>query len=155
MIREMHRWWLAHSRGNVPDRAGLQPSDFKGLLPYLLISDVEHEPFRIRYRLVGTKVVEATGLDITGRYLDELVLSDPDEPSMNEYAAAYMDRRPVAGKSTITLAEDVRFIYEFGLFPLRLGGTTIDQFVAVEDYFGFSHLFPDLPPWRPKSAAPA
>jgi hypothetical protein len=42
----------------------------------------------------------------------------------------------------------VRFVYEFGLFPLRKGGATIDQFVAVEDYFEFAHLFQDLPEWR-------
>ncbi|HEV8389404.1 MAG TPA: hypothetical protein VGQ35_06165 [Dongiaceae bacterium] len=81
----------------------------KPFLPYLLISDVEHNPFRIRYRLVGTKVVEATGMDFTGRYLDELLPSDEDEPRMDDYAAAYHGRCPVAGRTVISVRSGVRF----------------------------------------------
>src|ERR1051325_10468197 len=68
MIPALHSWWLDHARNDIPDRSQLHPGDVKPLLPYLLISDVEHNPFRIRYRLVGTRVVEATGIDFTGRY---------------------------------------------------------------------------------------
>ena len=38
----------------------------------LWLVDLEENPFRVRYRLVGTEVVRYTGLDFTGRYLDEL-----------------------------------------------------------------------------------
>lgn len=42
------------------------------LLPHLTLFEVESEPLRFRVRLVGTSVVEATGMEMTGRYLDEL-----------------------------------------------------------------------------------
>jgi hypothetical protein len=148
IIRALHSWWLDHARSDIPDRSELHPEDVKPLLPYLLISDVEYNPFRIRYRLVGTKVVEATGIDFTGRYLDELLPSDEDEPWMDDYAAAYHGRCPVAGRTVISVRSGVRFVYEFGIFPLRRGGSVIDQFVAVEDYFEFSYLFSALPEWQ-------
>jgi len=69
LVRTVHDWWTGHRGEDVPDRSALDPFALKATLPYLLISDVEPPPFRIRYRLVGTKVVEATGLDFTGRYL--------------------------------------------------------------------------------------
>jgi hypothetical protein len=35
-------------------------ADGKPLPPSLFITEAEHDPFRIRYRLVGTRAVEAT-----------------------------------------------------------------------------------------------
>jgi hypothetical protein len=66
MVRSLHGWWRSKCGAEIPDRADLDPTHLKPLLPNLFISDVEPEPFRIRYRLVGTKAVEATGMDITG-----------------------------------------------------------------------------------------
>jgi hypothetical protein len=43
------------------------PADLKPLRPNILISDVEHDPCRIRYRLVGTRTREAAGFNIVGR----------------------------------------------------------------------------------------
>ncbi len=56
----------------LPDRADLDPAEIPLLLPYILISEVE-QPFRIRYRLIGTEVVHVTGMNFTGHYLDELI----------------------------------------------------------------------------------
>jgi hypothetical protein len=72
LVQLLHAWWDA-ARGDVdvPDRADFHPEEMKRLLPFMFISNAEHDPFRVRYRLVGTKAVEVTGFDITGRYLDE------------------------------------------------------------------------------------
>ena len=45
-----------------------------------------------------------------------------------------------------------RFPYEFGIFPLRRGKASIDQFVAIEDYFGFSISSAELVVWRHRGA---
>jgi hypothetical protein len=37
------------------------------------------------------------------------------------------------------------------LFPLRKGGTAVDQFVAVEDYGDLSSTLLDLVEWRERS----
>jgi hypothetical protein len=67
MVHSMLQWWLARSGSDIPDRDDLDPADLKPLLPNILISDVEHDPFRIRHRLVGTRAREATGFNIVGR----------------------------------------------------------------------------------------
>jgi len=151
MVRSMLRWWLAKCGSDIPDRDDLDPAELKPLLPNILISDVEHDPFRIRYRLVGTRAREATGFNIVGRYLDELLPSDPDEPWLDDYRLAYQTRRPVLGVSSIRTTSGEIFTYEYGLFPLRKGGTAIDQFVAVEDYGDLSSTLLDLVEWRERS----
>src|SRR5688572_16164450 len=100
MIRSLQDWWCANAQDGLPDRAHFQPADFKHMLPFMLISDVEHTPFRIRYRLVGTRVVAATGLDVTGMYLDTLEPVGEEEPWMEDYALSYQNRRPVVGTTT-------------------------------------------------------
>jgi len=45
-----------------------------------------------------------------------------------------------------------RFTYEFGLFPLRKGGTAVDQFVSIEDYFDLTTGLTQLVEWREADA---
>ena len=147
LVRSMHDWWTGHRGDDVPDRSALDPFALKATLPYLLISDVECAPFRIRYRLVGTKVAEATGLNFTGQYLDELVPGDPDEPWMGDYRQSFDTRLPVLGTSTVQLISGASYFYEFGIFPMRNGGSEIVQFVGIEDYFDFSLVDLGAEPW--------
>src|SRR5918999_4371120 len=153
LVRSLHRWWLSKSAGDIPDRADLDPSDMKRLLPNPFIADVEHDPFRIRYRLVGTKAIQATGFDITGRYLDDLLPADGSEPWMEYYHQAYRTRSPVFGSSRAPTTSGGHFVYEFGLFPLRKGGSSVAQFVALEDYFDLTSTLLELVEWRERRAS--
>lgn len=150
LVIALHTWWVARADGDIPDRSQLDPADIKPLLPNLLIADVEPQPFRVRYRLVGTKVVAATGLDFTGRYLDQLTPVDTDEPWMAEYRAAFDSRRPVLGVSVIPTQSGALYLYEYGIFPLRDGGSAIAQFISIEDYFDFTRWHSMLDPWKLK-----
>ena len=149
LVRILHTWWEAARGGcDAPDRSELRPDEIKSLLPFLLIADAEHDPFRVRYRLVGTRAVEITGFDITGHYLDELLSAEPDQPWMDHYRQAYVRRKPLLGATTVPTSAGGKITYEFGIFPLRKGGEAIDQFVAVEDYFGFVSRIVQVEPWR-------
>jgi hypothetical protein len=152
LVKLLHAWWdAARGETDVFDRSDLRPDEMKPLLPFLFIADAEHEPFRVRYRLVGTRATEVTGFDITGRYLDELINAEPDQPWMDYYRRAYLSRKPVLGATTVPTSDGKLFTYEFGIFPLRNGGEAIDQFVAVEDYFGLISRIVQVAPWREKS----
>jgi len=139
MVRALHAWWLAH-RGplGLPDRRALDPAALRPLLPNLFIADLEHDPFRVRYRLVGTKAVRNTGFDFTGRYLDELMAKDPEVPWIEYYRTVYESRAPLMGSATVSASSGGTFTYEFGMFPLTQGGTEVTQIAAVEDYFDFN-----------------
>ncbi|MGF1594831.1 MAG: PAS domain-containing protein [Kiloniellaceae bacterium] len=153
MIRTLLRWWRAKCAGDIPDRADFDPADLKRLLPNIFMADVEQDPFRIRYRLVGTRATEATGMNITGRYLDELMPANPHEPWMVYYRRAWEQRVPVFGCSEAPTISGGRFTYEFGLFPLRRGGREVAQFVAIEDYFDLTSTLTELKEWRDRRLA--
>jgi hypothetical protein len=72
MLRELHAIWLEKCEGGrLPRRADFDLVELPPkLLPWITIFDVEGE--RLHIRLVGTGIVQALGMDTTGRYLDEL-----------------------------------------------------------------------------------
>jgi hypothetical protein len=137
-VQALHAWWTAH-RGarDVPDRSALWPGDIVPLLPLIFIAELEPETARIRYRLVGTRAVAVTGFEFTGRYLDELQRTDAEVPWAEYYRRVVDLRRPLMGSVTVPAKAGGTFTYEFGIFPLTLGGHDIRQFIAIEDYFDF------------------
>jgi hypothetical protein len=138
MVRMLHAWWLAHrGASGIPDRRDLDPAALRPLLPNLFIADIEPKPFRVRYRLVGTKAVRTIGFDITGRYLDELLSVTPEVPWMDYYRTVCETRAPLLGAVEVSAKSGGTFAYEFGLFPLAQGGSAVAQIAAVEDYFDF------------------
>jgi len=138
LVRMLHAWWLAHRGANgIPDRRDLDPAALRALLPNLFIADIEPQPFRVRYRLVGTKAVRTIGFDITGHYLDELLGAAPEVPWIDYYKTVYESRAPLLGAVEVSAQSGGTFAYEFGLFPLTQGGAEVAQIAAVEDYFDF------------------
>ena len=139
LVRTLHEWWSASAGPvGIPDRGAFDLIEHRLLMPNVMISEVEPDPFRIRYRLVGTRVVANLGVDFTGRYLDELIGPDFQVPWMDYYRQAYAERRPLMGTLTEPTKSGNSFTYEFGLFPLARGGTEVKQFIALEDYFDFT-----------------
>jgi hypothetical protein len=70
-----------------------------------------------------------------------------DEPWMD----AYDTRRPDLGVSSIRTTAGEIFTYEYGLSSLRKCGTTIEQFVAMEDCGDLASMLLDLVAWRARS----
>ena len=147
-VREMHAWWAAH-RGDfgVPDRSAFDPTRFARLLPNMIISEAESDPFRIRYRLVGTKVQDVLNIDLTGRYLDEVVDEATSTPWQDYFAECYATRLPIFGEVTEATLSGGTFTFEYGIFPVTAGGSTVRQFLCIEDYFDFNLTSAELIPW--------
>jgi len=55
-----------------PRRKDFDPVEIPRALGGITIFDVERDPWRFRVRIVGTRIVEETGRDTTGVYLDQL-----------------------------------------------------------------------------------
>ncbi len=73
-LRTLYGLWLAARRdGALPGRADFDPLEMPpAVLPWITIFDVEPDPLRFLVRIVGTGIVEASGSDTTGLYLDKM-----------------------------------------------------------------------------------
>jgi len=73
-LQKLYRYWLKKKGDReMPRRADIHPDEIVGLLSGIVLVDVEYDPVRFKFRLVGTDVVHALGQDLTGRYLDEFL----------------------------------------------------------------------------------
>lgn len=137
LIQEFHQHWLRLSQsGRLPCRADIDPADFKRILPNIILAAIEPAPFRVHYRLCGTRVVEFCG-NLTGRYLDEMDGADLWTTSIytRQYQIAVAERRPVFSYDWMEGTSGGRNYFQTGIWPLASDGLTPDMCVAVEDYF--------------------
>lgn len=132
-IRRLNDYWQAKARGKVPSRSDIDPVDVRELLPNLLMIDMLGDPMRFRFRLVGTRVVQYTGFDFTGRCLDELVFQGRDFLEQC-YHRLLAERRPVFGHYAWLVRSRHFGQCEFGLFPLSDDGATVNRGISIEDY---------------------
>lgn len=135
-IKSLHAYWRSLAREGVPMRSEIDPLKLKPLLPYILIAEMSDEPMRVRYRLVGTEVVRFTGMELTGRYLDEIQM---DDFNVNELLQAYRGIRDTGhcgiGVARFVMNGKATLTTEYLMCPLRTDGDKIDKCLAIEDYF--------------------
>ena len=138
IVREFSSYWKGKTGGDIaPKRSAIDPLEIRHLLPYLVIVALEPAPFRVRYRLVGTRVVESHGADFTNRYLDECGFLIEQE-LIESYRRTAAEAAPVylyfewmredwphdQGRSGAS---------ESGFYPLRSDGAAIDMAINVAD----------------------
>ena len=87
-LRRLYDHWRNLCAGApMPPREAIDPLDFPYILGYVTLVDVEPAPRRYRFRLDGSRLVELSGIDYTGKYLDQLGL-----PDYIDFIAAGYDR---------------------------------------------------------------
>ncbi len=138
LVRALHRYWQSKClEGSLPLRAAIDPTEIPRLLPYLVISEIETSPLRVRYRLVGTRVVEDHGSDFTNRYLEDCEFAV--EPLLLQcYRQLVETQAPVFAyyewhKEDWQGAKGAVGANETGFFPLSSNGMKVDFAIALAD----------------------
>ena len=132
-LAEFFDYWLSIKPAEgLPGRQHFDPLAVVALMPDLWMLGVDEASGRYHYRLVGTRVVEAMGRDVTGRWYDEV---HPDAAA--HPMAEYLRARILAGEVTWRrgrpwLQVDPE-IYEIEqvLLPLARDGRTVDMLLAI------------------------
>lgn len=136
LIEQLHAYWQGLAGGDTPERALFDPGAIKVLLPYICIVDFEDAPFRVKYRLSGSKVDEMNGANVTGRYLDDIMLLDSTGAGTHlelHYRKCWETGQPsVSSYRWPTRAGDWLSV-RFGMFPLKIDGR-VRQCIGIEDW---------------------
>jgi hypothetical protein len=76
-LKRLYDYWCAARRERrFPSRRDIDPLDFPYVLGSLMLVDVVREPLRFWVRLHGTEMVARAHYDLTGKFLDELPISE-------------------------------------------------------------------------------
>jgi hypothetical protein len=143
-VRELYEYWNA-KRGDraMPGREDIDPAEIKGLLPYVLLTDLHHDPLRVFFRLVGTAVAQAAGRDITGRWLHEIPLDGGLDLWLQNYERLVRERRPVCGRTRASVRAGDERVFEWILLPLSSDGEGVDKTLELEDWEALRRMSPD------------
>jgi len=125
VLKDTYRYWLdIRGRRRMPSRDDLNPADIVSLLPNISLVDVEHDSGRYKIRLVGTETVKVMGVDLTGRYLDEL--PNIERFLKDRYDWMVRERRPYLYSDKLEWADKNYYNFcSLGL-PLSRDGEDVD-----------------------------
>ncbi len=138
LVLAMFDYWDRKRTGRLaPRRPDIEPGDIKRLLPYISISEVIAEPFNLRYRLVGSGVVEAAGYDFTGKFFRDMPVTTGSARWLAHYARVAAQKRPFYGRYRGDLGPDVIRYADHGAFPLSNNGVVVDRIIEIEDWSEF------------------
>jgi hypothetical protein len=76
-LRRLYDYWLerkGHRR--FPARRDIDPLDFPYALGSIMLLDVLRDPLRFRVRLHGTELVKRDTDDLTGKFFDDMPMTD-------------------------------------------------------------------------------
>ncbi len=134
-LQRMYQYWqaLRPAPDLLPGRQHLDPLQIPDLLPGIWLLDIQREPFRLRYRLAGTRIVEAIGREVTGLWLDEAhphLAAHPDyyDRYQSVMGSGVPNRR--RGQARMWQHEDYREI-ENVIFPFAANGKTVDMLLVL------------------------
>jgi hypothetical protein len=132
-LRTLHDYWL-RKRGDrlMPSRADIDPAEFRKLLPYVVLYNVEGLGGPYTFRLIGGAVVQFVGRNFTGK---------PAGSEMQPAAAAAMTRlldlvvtsrapKFRIGRAFWWQKQDYR-AYEAAFMPLAADGETVNMIFAA------------------------
>jgi hypothetical protein len=128
-VETAYQYWLSKvSPGRLPGRACIDPVEIPRLLSGIWLLDVSRSPFRFKYRLIGTSIVNAIGFDPTGRWLDEAhahVRENTNFFARYERVAEKKIASRRTGRASLWSHNDYRTI-ENVLLPLATDGSQVD-----------------------------
>lgn len=126
LVRLYRHWETVRGTRLMPSRAEFDPLALPDLLGNLLLIDVLREPLRYRYRLIGSRLTERVGRDMTGRFFDEV-----PEPVYRErlysWHGAVVEAKAPRGATTARRLLERWEPYEILTLPLSANGVEVDM----------------------------
>ncbi|WP_119422058.1 PAS domain-containing protein [Desertibaculum subflavum] len=131
-LLELRRYW-DEIRGDrpMPRRADIRPEDIRTLLPNIVLIDVQPEPLRLRYRLIGTEITRTMQRDSTGKYYDEIYSPDLLAEIYRTFRQVIARKAPLRTFGTAFYPDKNYYSYETLNLPLSEDGTTINMVLGM------------------------
>jgi hypothetical protein len=135
-LRELLSYWLEiHPKSHMPARASFDPARIVQTLPNIVMIDVERDPIRFKFRLVGTGVNNVFGRDFTGGYFDEEFENYEESIGYNQRIELVDERIPkyYFGKGKLKYSLDYKSL-EWIHLPFSSDGKNVDIIISALSY---------------------
>jgi hypothetical protein len=120
--------------GGLPSRKSFSASELIQFGGRIALIEVQQDPERFRFRLIGTYITEKLGRDSTGMYLDELYDRDKYDLAVEGYRHCVRHRTPAAAKGSMVHAGKDFVTFEAIDLPLASDGVNVDLIIKGTDF---------------------
>jgi hypothetical protein len=133
-LRQVYAYWASKIvGGRLPARAAIDPTEIPRLLPFVFLVDVERDPQRFRFRLVGTQICAWAGRDATGLYTDEPAFGPKGAALARQYAEVVARRRSLYIEQPAGRPERDFIFYDKLVLPLSADGAQVNMLFCATD----------------------
>jgi len=135
-VRRLLQYWQS-IRGDrlMPQRQDIDPTLIWQLLKNIMMTEWHRNPDRLFYRISGTEVVAALGIELGGKWVTDLYPDSEDvERTLKLYRRVVEARAPVLGRTDGTHMRLGTASYEWVICPLSDDGELVTHFIGLEDY---------------------
>jgi hypothetical protein len=122
-------WRTKRGERKMPRRADIDPLDLREHLGNLLLLEIADPIENSRYRLIGTRIVDASGRDSTDKSLGELYQDPIRSGLIRMYGTIVAARAPHAGWGRWMVGSDYLAVGALFL-PLSENGETVTMVLA-------------------------
>jgi len=139
-LKQVYAYWQMKRAGRaMPARRDIDPAEMRSVLPHLMLIDVEPGP-RYRYRLFGTAVTDAFGMNPTGKCVDEVMTGDYKAFLLGLYDDLCAEKKPIYSTSIYGTKRDTKMWTQRLMLPLSSDGAAVDKVLACQVFVHGSPL---------------
>ncbi|GLQ04859.1 PAS domain-containing protein [Sneathiella chinensis] len=121
-----------HPGNRMPARSDFDPFRVPAALPEIVLVDVDPQPLRFRFRVVGSAVSDSMELDPTGRFLDEVYPGIEERYPHTDRVRVVETGLPVYryGPASLPYRTDYHDLERLHL-PLSKDGASVDMILSI------------------------
>ena len=143
ILMEIRDYWVDLKQNRLmPLKQEFNPAAIVRHLPYVVLVDVFQDPLQFRYRLLGTKITELAGRNVTGKWLDEELYGDRTDDMLWMFRSCASSKRPVAVREQVQFVDKSWVNVDVVAFPLSDADGNITVILSAVD---LTHVNAKLP----------
>jgi len=129
-LQAAYRLWAEKCGAKtMPSRSDFSHDDLAPFMGNIALINVENQPVRYQFRLIGTNITSIVKRDMTSGYLDEIYDVDAFSNVVRSFEYILENRRPVRAFGNVSHAEKGHLNVEVLDAPLASDGQTIDMII--------------------------
>ncbi|MFC3229136.1 PAS domain-containing protein [Marinibaculum pumilum] len=120
--------WREKAGGSgPPSRADFKPAELLPWMGHVSLLDVTEDPRRFRWRLIGSRIVEWTGRDRTGQWLEEIYAGPSLDAFMRLYEKVVAQGVPLFFSGTLLFVGKQHVRFRVVVMPLSDDGARVNM----------------------------
>lgn len=144
-LRRLYDYWESCRGGRkYPARSDIDPIEFSFALGNVTLIEVQYDPLRFKFRLMGTLMAQRVGQDLTGRMVDELPNPSYRDVLLHAYKESIATGQPNLHLYEQEIEGKARQ-FEVIRLPLAEDGQKINMLLLCPMFF---EPLPNWPPLR-------